>query len=246
MRKYILLLLSLVIYSGCSVMGDPNNMTNEGKAIVAVAKRVGLRQIRSYLRKNTKEHLEQDPSMSYDQYQKEMISISKIGRDQYNEIDELRSVIRSELEAGIKRGDGSNNKHGEPDYEEEPVDLVQWGPIAVDQEGSIKFNPLKIFTDSGEGLFIKPAKEDKFYEGSEGLPILKDTTELSVRVKLGSIRPFKLLKHPQKVIRKYRFSAKINHYTGVTHRKMFSSEIELDIHNEGEVVFSYNFIIPLR
>lgn len=229
------------------MLDGPEHMTNEGKAIFAVTKRVGLRRLRSYMRDKAEAKLAKDITMSYEQYEQKLVHISTIGRGKdYNEAKAIEENLRLQTRSRLALEGAEPTDSKTAPIKEDPVDLVQWGPLVVDQEGSIKFDPIGLWNNND--IAIKPAEEDEFYKDIPPVKesLLKDNIGLHMRIKLGGVNPLRLINKPEKVIGKYRFSVKVDHFTDITYRKMFSNEFELNVDHEGDIAFFYNFTIPLR
>ncbi len=120
--------------------------------------------------------------------------------------------------------------------------------MTVDQEGSIKFNPYKLFEDEWEfGVAI----EDTFYgeeppKDKRPSLVFRKTYDITGRVKLSGFNPLKLISNPRAVVSKYKFKLRTDHYTLPTHRKRFSNNFEFHVEYDGKSAFFYSFEVPLR
>lgn len=240
---------------GCILTQDPQtaNISNEMKGALLVIKRVAGRKIRSYARGELRDQFSADPSMKHEEYEKKLAKIQNIGRnkskeDIQKELARLRSYvsIHSSEKEGIRKEKDQFDK-----VDEEPVDLINWGPIVVDQEGSIKFNPYKLFTPV-ETWGLHVAEEDTFY-GEEppkdrrpSLVFAQHGYDVTGRIKLSSFRPLHILDDPRRIIGKYSFKLRTDHYTEVTRRKKFSNNFEFYVEYNGDCAFFYSFEVPLR
>lgn len=253
----ILLALVFFVASGCVLTQDPQtaNISNEMKGALLVIKRIAGRKIRSYARDRLQDEFVADPSMRHREYERRLAEIQSIGKNKSKE-EIQKELTRLSLQSyasihSSEREKIRKEKERFDEVAEEPVDLINWGPIVVDQEGSIKFNPYRLFIPI-ETWGLHVAEKDTFYDEEPpkdrrpSLIFAQYGYDVTGRVRLSSFRPLRILDDPRRVIGRYSFKLRTDHYTEVTRRKKFSNNFEFYVEYNGDCAFFYSFEVPLR
>lgn len=122
------------------------------------------------------------------------------------------------------------------------------GPFVVDDEGSVKFNPLILFKKKKiSDFWVHAADEERKEKAGLNDPLFKED-DFKVNVKLRvNFNPLRAIQRNSvgAIITKYRLLISTDHYTDYTHRKLFTNEYELSYDTEdGEASLFFNFIVP--
>lgn len=228
--------------------GDDRSMSGEGKAITRIARKLMFKKIRSEFKNQLEDQFRADPSMSYQEFERRGNIIHNLGKTSYRdyEADRIREAVLDRTGADAPKNELGDERN-RPLAEDE-VDLFQWGPFIVDDEGSVKFNPLILFKKKKISDFWVHAADDERAE-SAGLnePLFRnDTYKVNVKLRV-NFNPFRAVKEGDvtAIITKYRLLISTDHYTEYTHRKLFTNEYELSYNTEdSEAALFFNFIVP--
>lgn len=245
--RFFLLLLSLSpwLTSCVIVTGNDQAMSRESKSIVRVARKLMFKKIRAEFKSQLEDEFRANPSMGPDEFERCGDLIHNLGRRMHRDYEAER--LREEVLEGEKFNrakDGRKNRV----LAEKEVDLLQWGPFVVDDEGLVKFNPLILFKRKKiTDFWVHTVDEREDRAGLKEPVIFRKNYKVNVRLRVN----FNLLRavRDQRVdvlITKYRLLFETKHYAaGHTRRKLFTNEYELSYNSEdGQVAFFWNFIVP--
>ena len=237
MKNLFLLLVLSVTLVGCTTFEASDIQTPEGQAAFVIARKEAFKQFRGILSKQIKNEFDQDPSMRYEVYEARLSAVQTIGRT-HRDKENVKDVVAQETRnVVLKRRLNA----------EDPIELVRWGPLYVDDEGSIKFD-LSTFYGyfrGGSKAPISPdwATEDRHTNQEKW----GDSWDTSARARV-NINPFRAVaaQDLNEMISNYGFMITTTYSTNVLHRKIFDIEYEAKIDNTGEPSFFFNFVLPMR
>lgn len=120
-----------------------------------LARRIAFRNARKYMRSQIKDEFETDPSYHFSDYQADRDAIWMIGREDSREDSE----VFEEFRRGVLADD--------PDAVEAEINLVEWGPLQIDDQGGLSVNMRRLFRKSQAppSVELSAAKEEEATEG---------------------------------------------------------------------------------
>jgi hypothetical protein len=221
--------------------GDGRSMSREGKAVIRVARKLMFKKIRSELKDQLENEFRADPSMRFDKFKRRSALIHNLGRKTYRDYETER--LREETLENTRFNEAKGSERNRVLAERE-VDLFQWGPFVVDDEGSVKFNPLTLFKKKEiTDFWIHAVKNE--YESRDKSRLRKKNFKFNIRLRI-NFNPLRAIQDQSvsSLITKYRLLFETNHYTDYTHRKIFTNEYELSYTSEdNRAAFFWNFVV---
>jgi hypothetical protein len=227
-----------VLLAGCTTFDTSDIQTPQGQAAFVIARKEILKQLRSYMARQVRDEFKQDPSMRLEQYEARLSVAQAFGRVHREGSNAADLSIREVRNITLKR----------PRNAEDPVELIQWGPLYADDEGSIKLNLSALYshskTKSTEALLLPGLADEEHLRQSDRWGDNWDTS-IRARVNVNPLRAV-IAQDINEIVRSYGAILTFTYSSDILHRKIFDIECEGKISNQGEPAFFLNFVFPLR
>lgn len=230
--KIPLIALFSLLCAGCVIPSDRTG--NEGKAFLAVLKRYGTKQYRRFAKDQLEKEFRADPSMAWEEREEKEIIINSYGREELDQDEVQTRVHTREARDQLLDPELAEKRHGE-----EPIPLVKWGLIEVDDEGSIRFNIKRLTANMREWLRVG------IVNNLNGSSMQKDTMKTSAGLRM-NFRPMKTFSNPVEMISKYTLRVTTDHYAKITGKHCYANEYEFQVTDDGQVSFFWSLVVPFR
>jgi len=205
-------------------------LTPREQGLLRLSRRVASRQARKFFREDLKDRREIDPTLSFNQYQTERDTIWQLGRGRVISTTKKRSAeFRSDVLDDEK--------------ELEQVDLIDWGPLRVDDSGSLGIDPKRLFRRSHPDLELAPENAEESDEPQGESLFSGNIYRVDVDFRFtphfsemngGDVREF---------FGKVKAGVSVDFLDPLLHRRYLSTEIETWHKPDGDSAVLMNFVI---
>jgi hypothetical protein len=223
---------------------SPRPPSARNRAFWNLVEKESYRQLRRYLKKQWRNQFQDSPSMIYEFYQSRLTQINHIGKNE-EELD----LYNTDYYSNQFRNDILDQENLEGERE---LYLVEWGPLRLNDRGSVHFDLKALFespssTESGLGGFKLFSSETTKSGSKEGALFNGRHYKWHTNFHL-NYNPMAAIRDndPLKGIRSYGASVEVDFLSDILKRQLFSTEFEVDVRKDGEVVFFVNWVFKGR
>jgi hypothetical protein len=222
---------------------SPRPLSRRQQAVFRVMQKEFYRHVRRMTKKEWR-HRFRDSAWSYDEYIDGVAKINQLGRQPGEE-----DLFNADYFYNIARNDVLNDDDLEGERE---VTLARYGPLGLNDRGSLDFDllsmvhlkPQQLDFDIAPGDELKAADDLSMRVGTAANPVYRGTcvrVRPNFRIKVDPFRAFG--DHPERVVRSYGGSLEFGFFSDILKRKLFSLQGEVKVRRNDEYGFFFNFVI---
>ncbi len=202
-------------------------------AIKNLIKKIGFRHLRSFFRSQLTDQFEDDPTFDYFAYLERREEINLLGRAGYDERElEIEQVVESTRNDLLSK---------DPDNVEKDITIITWGPLRLDDSGSLTFGFGSLRSDYS--AVPTPELADGEPKRLKGASLFKgDSFRFDTDVKFHP-DPYALFNGEgyREAFGKLAATAELDFLTPMQRRRFMSTEFEFSIQPDNHSAFFINF-----
>lgn len=217
---------------------EPPKPTRYTRAIQTVARRKFYSELRRRAKHTWRDVYASRPRMSYGEFEKGLLSISRLGREPSSHDPFSHDYYTTELKEDLF---SRSYREGESD-----VPLVAWGPLVVTDAGSLRVDIARV---KNIRKLLNEPNEVKLETGETPSEPFLATEEFRIHTNLRlHFDPLGPVEEgdPTLAIKRYGLAITVDWLSDVLGKELLSAELEAEVEPDGDFGVAINFLIRGR